>query len=93
MSEPAKRETATPKQSPGEISGNKTPSDIPTKAALMDRTYSATIATSNPTGRKRGSRNVNVRKPEIMAARKPEKSRGWLQDKQGVSECKSERKM
>jgi hypothetical protein len=83
MRQPAKRDTATPKQSPGQINGKRTPRDMPTKAALMERMYSATIATSNPTGKNRGSRNVKVKNPDTTAVRKPEKRRSWLRNKHG----------
>jgi hypothetical protein len=51
---------------------------IPTKAALIDKTYRATMARSMPTGLNKGSKKVNVRNPDIIAVRYPENKRGLL---------------
>ena len=73
MKAPTSRAIDTPKQIPGRSVGRRTPSDIPTKPAPIDKTHRATIARSNPTGTKRGSRYTNVTKADKTAESRPEK--------------------
>lgn len=66
---------ALPKQNPGKITGRSTPRDKPTSDALIDRMYRKTMAVSDPTGTKSGSKYVYVKNPAKTAERVPENSR------------------
>ena len=71
--DPTSSERETPRQSPGNKVGSRTQSDIPTNEASIASTQRATIARSNPTGTKSGSKNTYVRKPDRTAESNPEK--------------------
>jgi hypothetical protein len=66
-----RRANDPPKQTPGKTKGKRTPSDMPTSDEKIVKMYKNTIATSEPTGTKRGSKNVNAKKPAVPANVEP----------------------
>ena len=63
-----------PKAIPGIKDGSKTPSDMPTNAPSSAKRNKNTVARSDPTGTKRGSKKVKVKKAANIAEMKPENS-------------------
>ena len=66
------RPTNAPRQTPGKISGNNTPSAIPTIAESTTKIYINTMAISDRTGTNNGSKKVYVTNPATPANIKPE---------------------
>ena len=77
---PTNNDSDTPKHNPGNIAGNKTPNDIPTNAAWIDKIHNATLASSIPTGTNNGSKKINVMNPDTIVDNIPEKYRELLQE-------------
>jgi hypothetical protein len=72
---PTNKLVLSPKANPGSRVGNNTPNDIPTHADINARTQQTTMARSNPTGTKSGSRKTYVMNPDINADSMPAKYR------------------